>query len=249
MKKLYLGLSVGCLLYGCATTTTTEPSSKAVMTTASVSSQQRVASSSVGCQTPSTQCLNGNGVYIYPDGTRYEGDFKDGKRHGFGDGTLIMGGGYRYEGYWENDKPHGRGLQTRDNGEIYNGEFQRGKRHGRGEYKWPSGNRHIGEWQNGKKHGRGVHIFADGGLFMREWKENKIVRSGKRTNYETGQMVEAFFRRETGINPNNPNEFHSMMEAFLKRGGYVFNGESGKELGKIIEAMLIQEGYYVPEGS
>ena len=47
-------------------------------------------------------------TYTYPDGTTYEGEWKDGKRHGHGVWTRLDG--TMYVGEWENDKPQGQGT-------------------------------------------------------------------------------------------------------------------------------------------
>jgi hypothetical protein len=49
-----------------------------------------------------------SGVHGYPNGSRYEGQWLNGRRHGYGvwtrpDGTM-------YVGEWENDKPQGQGT-------------------------------------------------------------------------------------------------------------------------------------------
>ena len=63
--------------------------------------------------------------YTYPDGSKYEGDFIDGKRHG--QGTWMRPDGTRYEGEWKNDKPDGRGTLSYPNGEKRTGEWKAGK--------------------------------------------------------------------------------------------------------------------------
>ena len=78
----------------------------------------------------------------------YEGEWKDGKRHGFGRTTwrsddyyegeykdgLMNGEGFligqewgKYVGGWKNDKPHGLGTFTFLDGEKWKGEFREGK--------------------------------------------------------------------------------------------------------------------------
>jgi hypothetical protein len=47
---------------------------------------------------------------VLKDGSRYSGDFVDGKRHGTGANTFPNG--VKYEGQWVNDEPHGLGVMT-----------------------------------------------------------------------------------------------------------------------------------------
>ncbi len=65
------------------------------------------------------------GIYTYPDGTTYDGDWQDGKRHGYG--TWIRPDGTKYEGEWKDDKPHGDGVLTRPDGRKQIGEWIDGK--------------------------------------------------------------------------------------------------------------------------
>jgi hypothetical protein len=51
---------------------------------------------------------HGRGVYEWPSGNRYEGEWLDGKTNGFG--VKVWGNGDRYEGEWLNDNRHGRGV-------------------------------------------------------------------------------------------------------------------------------------------
>ena len=49
-------------------------------------------------------------TYISPAGGKYEGDFKDGQRHG--KGTYIYPSGSKYVGEYKDDKKHGKGTFT-----------------------------------------------------------------------------------------------------------------------------------------
>lgn len=51
----------------------------------------------------------------------YEGDFLDGKYHGFGKMTYVSE-------------------------DVYEGEFQFGKKHGQGVYTWSDGDYYDGNW-------------------------------------------------------------------------------------------------------
>lgn len=80
--------------------------------------------------------LKGFGVHICND-WKYSGDWKDGRRHGFG--SCMYGQLLEYRGEWKDDKKHGWGkLRTR--GSIlepwrvygYNGQFENDLQHGIG---------------------------------------------------------------------------------------------------------------------
>ncbi len=43
-----------------------------------------------------------------PDGGRYEGEWRDGRRHGWG--TFVHPDGYRFEGEWKEGNRHGKGT-------------------------------------------------------------------------------------------------------------------------------------------
>jgi len=70
----------------------------------------------------------GLGSLTYPDGGKYEGEFKDSKEHG--QGTYTFG-----KGKWEGDK--------------YVGEFKDGKQHGKGTLTSRFGKEYIGEFKEG----------------------------------------------------------------------------------------------------
>ena len=50
--------------------------------------------------------------------------------HSWPDGT-------KYEGYWKDDLQHDKGIEVKVDGSSYNGEFKMGKKHGHGvQQKW-----------------------------------------------------------------------------------------------------------------
>ena len=96
-------------------------------------------------------CVNGEGTMIYPDGSKYEGKWKDHKRDGFG--IFIYPKGSKYMGYWEKNKRSGLGAFNHYKGESY-----------------------VGEWKNNKKHGVGKLVLNEGGEYLGEWKDDELVR-------------------------------------------------------------------------
>lgn len=117
---------------------------------------------------------NGRHKYTYADGATYDGDWKDGMRHGHG--LCIWQNGSKYDGEWKDDKRHGRGLNTHHNGGIYNGEWISGLAHGFGVYTDKGGRIYNGQWKADERHGSGVYIplDANGGRFHGKWYTNMI---------------------------------------------------------------------------
>lgn len=52
--------------------------------------------------------MDGYGVFYWPDGRIYEGDYLNDKKHG--KGLFKWSDGREYNGYWKNGKQHGEGL-------------------------------------------------------------------------------------------------------------------------------------------
>ena len=76
-------------------------------------------------------CNNGYGTYTYANGSKYVGEWKDGKENGQGTYTWVSG-------------------NTWLNGNKYVGEFKDAKRNGLGTYTFANGTVDKGIWKNNK---------------------------------------------------------------------------------------------------
>ena len=74
--------------------------------------------------------MHGKGLLkSYHDGSEYSGDFKKGKREGYG--IYIYPGGDRYEGEWLDNIHHGKGKFTRaSDGKTTEGMQKHGRKDG-----------------------------------------------------------------------------------------------------------------------
>ena len=52
--------------------------------------------------------MDGMGMYTWPDGRRYAGEYKDNKKHGYG--VYIQADSSIYLGQWRHGKQHGLGI-------------------------------------------------------------------------------------------------------------------------------------------
>ena len=91
-------------------------------------------------------CSDGKGVYLSYFLGKYEGEFKNGRKHGFG--THIQINNWKYVGEWKDDCFNGQGSYTDNLGGKYDGEWLNCKKHGRGELVHPDDRVESGVWEN-----------------------------------------------------------------------------------------------------
>ena len=114
----------------------------------------------------------GFGIYVWTDGSIYEGMIENGKAHG--QGRLIHADGDVYEGEWDDDKACGKGLYTHKDGASYEGKWMDDKQHGDGIETWPDGAKYEGPYQHGMKHGEGVFYWSDKSIYRGNFNRNNI---------------------------------------------------------------------------
>jgi hypothetical protein len=79
----------------------------------------------------------------------YKGDFKDGKQSG--KGKLSWKDGSKYEGDFKNSIRHGFGVQTYskdDAADYYEGHWKDDKKSGKGKFVWKNGTKQEGIFEN-----------------------------------------------------------------------------------------------------
>ena len=116
--------------------------------------------------------FHGFGTLSFPNGEVYEGEFKENKRNGYGK-RFIKKSILIYEGEWSSDKYHGRGI-------LYNPKFKRGGQLGKAVYenfnklKNHQWEKFEGEFVEGKWHGVGILSLADGSKYNGQFTRNKV---------------------------------------------------------------------------
>ena len=91
--------------------------------------------------------IKASGKAFYLMATKLIHDFRNKKtKQRDGCGVQLWPDGSKYEGMWRNDKACGKGRMTHANGDIYEGNFEKGKRHGYGVYSAHDHTVYEGEW-------------------------------------------------------------------------------------------------------
>ena len=124
------------------------------------------------------------------EGMVYEGEKKNGKRHG--KGKITYQNGSVYDGEWEDDMRHGFGTETRDGKVIYTGMWKNNMREGEGTVYYTDCGVEVwykGMWKEGMQHGKGESICAGRVVYSGEWRCGDKHGYGMMT-YPNGDMCE-----------------------------------------------------------
>jgi hypothetical protein len=146
-------------------------------------------------------CKNGFGIYIFPEGGEYAGQFSEGKFAGTG--KHVFADGNRYEGMFEDGTVHGTGTLTYADGSIYSGEFNRGTISGKGSMVFTNNSKYEGEFADGLFQGRGIYTFGDESRYEGEFKKGLEFREGD--HYSKGTIT--YFDKSQEIGEWKNGEF------------------------------------------
>ena len=132
---------------------------------------------------------NGSGILYYSNGLCYEGEFKDGCRHGYG--ILKFNHIEIYNGDWVKDEIEGTGkirncaiINKRKSVNTsclskwisYNGEFKGSKFDGEGTLYLQGGEKFIGVFLGGNACGEGTIFRKNGEMESGFWKNNILMQ-------------------------------------------------------------------------
>ena len=105
--------------------------------------------------------LDGKGIFVWNNGMKYLGNWKDGNMNGEGaiydkDNKVI------FEGNYLNNKKYGHGIFNVKDKEYYDGDFFDDKMEGKGSYHYENGDTWEGDFKDNKKNGVGILTYNKG---------------------------------------------------------------------------------------
>ncbi len=132
----------------------------------------------------SSQLADRKSDKTYPDGSVYYGSLD--KDNPSGKGTRIFNDGSRYDGEFKNGKRYGCGKflypQNISSYEYYIGQFVNDKFDGLGKIKWKDSSEYRGQFRDGKCEGKGTFQFANGTFRSGVWKQGDLLGSNVSCN-------------------------------------------------------------------
>jgi hypothetical protein len=102
----------------------------------------------------------------------YTGQMRGGECFGFGRASWGTGGYESYDGQWKEGKKHGQGILRIGNGDSYEGQWEDDEMHGQGVYKWGSGDSEEGRYEENKRQGPFIRTNADGSRSTRVYEDD-----------------------------------------------------------------------------
>lgn len=145
----------------------------------------------------SGDCKNGTGIYVYPSGAKYIGQFKDNEIHGVG--TCYYTDGSTYRGEWAHRFQEGRGIKTLADGRTWEGNWKMGLpidakgqpitnlfpekepevqtgclagncENGEGTIAYVDGSKYEGQFKDSKPEGHGTFTYTNGDRYEGNFK-------------------------------------------------------------------------------
>ncbi len=152
----------------------------------------------------SVQAKQGRFEYIWQNGARYVGEYKNNKQNGLG--TYVNSHGDTYIGEFRDDQKNGLGTYTFASGIKYVGEFSDNKMTGYGAlFSDREGGKYLGELVDGLPNGKGVFIDLDGNKYVGEFthfqKHGKGIQHFKDGRTQEGIWVDGSFRFSQKVSP------------------------------------------------
>ena len=123
-----------------------------------------------------SECVpHGTGIFEYPSGSIFEGEWRSGWRaDGFG--VMRWADGAQYEGDWKNDRRHGTGKMRYANGDVFQGLWRNDRRvDGEGRMLYANGDVYQGMFANDARHGEGTIVYSGEGLAVTQSQGDRFV--------------------------------------------------------------------------
>ena len=111
----------------------------------------------------------------FPDGSRFEGETRNGEMYGYG--IYYSADGIKCIGYFQNGNLNGKGMIISPDGGTMMGNFINNVMDKFGCFIAPDGTEYYGQIKNNEMHGSGIFIFEGGAPNFGKFRKNELVES------------------------------------------------------------------------
>jgi hypothetical protein len=212
----------------------------------------------------SGDCSNGNGTYVFDNGSKYIGMFNNGELHGYGTYQLLDGS--RYVGNFARGKYNGYGTYYYADGRVDQGNWVDNKfsgsvaktgcntgdcNDGIGTFVFENGNKYIGKFAAGQLQGYGTLFFTNGDKYEGQFMANKYEGKGKYT-YKSGKIEDGLWSANNFLGENVAGKKNSLYEDLQLKQDQPANNNNQSSIGTKLKdrrlALVIGNGNYVNAG-
>lgn len=165
----------------------------------------------------SGDCVNGIGTYLYKDGKKLYGQFKNSKP--INRIVCYYPDGQKYLGLWKDNEKDSFGMLYTKNGEIISGTWDnngflgesKSKQigclsgdcvNGKGTYIYEDFTHYSGSFNNGLANGYGICYYADGDIYIGDWKNHTFHGHGT-MYFKNGEIAKGNWKNGTYIKEVN----------------------------------------------
>lgn len=120
------------------------------------------------------------GIYKFPNGATYVGEFSNGTFEG--NGRISWGTGDIYIGEFSKGVLHGKAGHISADGVVYFGNYKNNRRQGQGFIAYPDGGSYLGEFSADEPNGFGRYIFSNGAVYSGQLKRGIFEGLGSFTS-------------------------------------------------------------------
>jgi hypothetical protein len=166
--------------------------------------------------------FHGYGIIAYENGLFYKGEFRMGKRTGYG---IEISQTSIYRGFFLNNKYNGYG-ELKGGNEIYFGNFENGLKEGFGyiEYDENISHRYIGRFRHNLMDGVGLLMLPNQNYYYGEFKDNEMNGRGQ-FKWPSGDVyIGGYFNNKR----HGDGEYYTKSNNVILKGSWVHGEKFGK---------------------
>eukprot|EP00928_Gymnodinium_smaydae_P054442 TRINITY_DN38206_c0_g1_i1.p1 TRINITY_DN38206_c0_g1~~TRINITY_DN38206_c0_g1_i1.p1 ORF type:complete len:656 (+),score=166.83 TRINITY_DN38206_c0_g1_i1:137-2104(+) len=190
---------------------------------------------------------HGWGTLSLKDGSTVKAEWLNGKPSGYttmtdAKGTIV------YEGEFKDGKRHGLGRQLFESGDMYDGGWAEGKLHDRGVYYFTNGDKLYGMWNKGIYDGVGVFHYADGSISRREYRKGILqsVQDYECASQRFGKTVNRAGMHKHTQDQEFPKEAYDIIRMTLADSSS--SRSSSCQFSRFIAERCVVEAWWLPRG-